>query len=350
MEDVVFPAVFKICASPGFDNTAIKEIGYRGVSSYFMGKIQNNKSWTIQGWAGLQLGNNSARSVAEVLRMVRSHTADQIIERIVFSGHDGSYIEVSVADVILKRVNFPNNCYTLDLKKYLYKKIDKKKKSVKEIRFLFKNQTGLKIEIRVEDGNLDCDRTIGEHQLHYDGDKVKLLSERMKHYFVVEMKKNIFLEEDKSKKCRKYPNQDFSSYRECDNLYIKNTLAAHWPGLMPIWATDDLTNVSTAFPRVADMKVLDALFKGEQVSNTFCPLPCTMVYVKSKFVKSYDSFKNASLISITFSDHIEVTSTTFDKLSLSTFLSDVGGSMGLWLGLGITQVVGILINLFCNVY
>ena len=218
-----------------------------------------------------------------------------------------------------------------------------KKKSLKEVRFLFKNKTGYKIEIRVEDGNLDCDRIIGGHQLHYDGDKIKLLSERMKHNFVVELKMNVFLEEDKSKKCRKYPNQDFSSYRECDNLYIKSTLAANYPGLVPIWATDDLATVSTAFPRAADTRVLDALFKGEQVSNTFCPLPCTNVYVKSKFVKSYDSFKNTSSVSITFSDHIQVTSTTFARLTLSSFLSDVGGSMGLWLGLGITQVIGVVL-------
>ena len=43
MDDVVFPAVFKICASPGFNNAAIKDVGYRGVSSYFMGKIQDSK-------------------------------------------------------------------------------------------------------------------------------------------------------------------------------------------------------------------------------------------------------------------------------------------------------------------
>jgi hypothetical protein len=39
-----------------------------------------------------------------------------------------------------------------------------------------------------------------------------------------------------------------------------------------------------------------------------------------------------------------VTTTDFVKLPLSNFLSDVGGSVGLWLGLGMVQAVQIVIN------
>jgi hypothetical protein len=41
---------------------------------------------------------------------------------------------------------------------------------------------------------------------------------------------------------------------------------------------------------------------------------------------------------LTFSPKVRVTKTDFLRFYLSTFLSDLGGSMGLWLGLGIAQV------------
>ena len=39
-----------------------------------------------------------------------------------------------------------------------------------------------------------------------------------------------------------------------------------------------------------------------------------------------------------------MTRTDFLKFYLSTFLSDLGGSMGLWLGLGMVQAVELLVT------
>ena len=53
---------------------------------------------------------------------------------------------------------------------------------------------------------------------------------------MMRIKKNIFDEEDQSKKCRNYPNPDFFSHKECD-----------FPGmdLMPPWLDEDLANVTS---------------------------------------------------------------------------------------------------------
>ena len=47
---------------------------------------------------------------------------------------------------------------------------------------------------------------------------------------------------------------------------------------------------------------------------------------------------------MTFAGKVELTETDFIKPTLSTILSEVGGSLGLWLGLGALQAVELLVN------
>ena len=55
LEDFNFPVIFKICANPGFNFTALEDAGYSSVFDYFMGQSRFNGSQ--YGWAGH--GNNS---------------------------------------------------------------------------------------------------------------------------------------------------------------------------------------------------------------------------------------------------------------------------------------------------
>ena len=44
-----------------------------------------------------------------------------------------------------------------------------------------------------------------------------------------------------------YPNNDFSSYRECDEQYLKGVLASFTPShLMPVWLTDQMDAVTSS--------------------------------------------------------------------------------------------------------
>ena len=59
---------------------------------------------------------------------------------------------------------------------------------------------------------------------------------------------NIYDENDASKKCRDYPNPDFFSYKECDDHSMKDYISSFDPsGLVPIWLTDDIGNVTKHF-------------------------------------------------------------------------------------------------------
>ena len=84
------------------------------------------------------------------------------------------------------------------------------------------------------------------------------------------------------------------------------------------------------------------LFDGTQLSD--CPLPCTTTNTETKHLFYRTSVRNYSTILLTFSSKVLVTRTDFPEFSLASFLSEVGGSMGLWLGLGMVQVMELVIN------
>ena len=79
------------------------------------------------------------------------------------------------------------------------------------------------------------------------------------------------------------------------------------------------------------------LFDGTQSST--CPLPCTTHLIESRLLSKENTGMEYSMISITFSQSTLVTKTNFLRFSFSNLLSSLGGSMGLWLGLGLLQTL-----------
>ena len=89
-----------------------------------------------------------------------------------------------------------------------------------------------------------------------------------------------------------YPNNDFSSYRECDEEYLKNVLASFTPSsLMPVWLTDQMDKVTSSL-QITDWgkygrSIFISTFLAGNESNADyadlwdgtqaspCPLPCT---------------------------------------------------------------------------
>ena len=62
--------------------------------------------------------------------------------------------------------------------------------------------------------------------------------------YALRIKQNVFLEEDKTKNCRVYPNDEFGTYSECDQAMVRYA-REEMPDIMPFWLSDHLDNVTT---------------------------------------------------------------------------------------------------------
>ena len=110
---------------------------------------------------------------------------------------------------------------------------------------------------------------------------------------------------------------------------------------MPVWATDDHEKVTTSFS--GDLNKLndfwlDDIVPGGAVSN--CTAACMSTKTKTVFIdKKSSASRKRSKIDIAFSNIVKVSVTDFAKFNNWKFLSEIGGSLGLWLGLGVVQML-----------
>ena len=76
-----------------------------------------------------------------------------------------------------------------------------------------------------------------------------------------------------------------------------------------------------------------------KVSISGCPLPCTETKIKTVFIneKVFDR-RNVTRVELIFSTTVKRKIYSFPQFNFFTFLTSVGGTAGLWLGLGIIQV------------
>ena len=224
-------------------------------------------------------------------------------------------------------------------------------KGLIQVRFYFKqtNDTDTTALVRIVDRNTFLDRA----SYSFSGESIKTnLRESKKLRYVVTLRQNIYVEEDKSKGCKNYPFNDFPTYGSCDLEFVIRSLGDVGPSqFLPFWATknwslvtklavlnkDKVYNVSVPWN-----KNFECIFDGTAVSD--CPVPClsTSAEAKEEDVSITD---DGSDIDITFFETILVTTTSFPEFSFSDALAKLGGAMGLWLGLGIMQVLEITLTI-----
>ena len=65
-------------------------------------------------------------------------------------------------------------------------------------------------------------------------------------------------------------------------------------------------------------------------------------------VSDEESYYAYSVLDITMDQVVTVTESNYPKMSFTKFFSDIGGSLGLWLGMGIIQLCVIFVNLLSS--
>ena len=187
---------------------------------------------------------------------------------------------------------------------------------------------------------LACNRPIMQNELLFSGNDISLIS-RAQHVgksYSVAFRKDIFVPTDPSKTCINYPSTKFKSYKDCDDAFIYNAYK-HYKHLDPVWVSgfhDKNTSAKSFIPNY-NKSIFINMFNG--VTQSDCPRPCSTVRVISRLVRTWKKYEDYSLIDIAPSSSVLEARTDFVKPTISAFLSEFGGAMGLWLGLGMVQVV-----------
>ena len=165
LKDSEFPLLFKICFDPSFNKTAEEEAGY---DHFFSGKSKFNSS--LVGWAGHTKDGGVRGSVEELVRNVTLHSPQQVIASITVWSMENSWIDISIEDVELWRLNFPHNCYTLNLSRNQ----DVREKGVKQVFIDFPLLENTSMELLLEGTSMICDRKVKNHKFYSSGSDIKV--------------------------------------------------------------------------------------------------------------------------------------------------------------------------------
>ena len=113
LRDINFPLALSICVIPGFRREALVEAGYKNLGQYFKGTSRFNRS--VLGWGGHTVAGGTVDTPSAVLAKVRRHTEEDVVNEMGLRTMTNEGIAINLNMLVLERVNFPHNCYTLDL-------------------------------------------------------------------------------------------------------------------------------------------------------------------------------------------------------------------------------------------
>ena len=235
LQNIEFPLVIKICVKPAFNQTALKEVGYKDTFSYIVGVNDSDSYSQIYGWAGHTEGSKTFGTVEEVLSKVVFKKRD-IVQNIYATVKPAELIAIPLEYLSGLKLHFPQTCHSLVLSEIPALK----GKAIQNVLFYFGELGNSTIEVQLKGRNLDCRRHIQEHSFYSTGDTIYLRGENMSKTYVVQISQRKHIEADPKGHCKDYPNQDYASYEECDSQFVKNML----PGLTPIWMADDCSKVT----------------------------------------------------------------------------------------------------------
>ena len=164
--------------------------------------------------------------------------------------------------------------------------------------------------------------------------------------YTMEIKQDIYVEDDLTKSCSVYPTLQYTSYDQCDMEYVREkTAAVFGSDFIPIWATTDINKVTKKAVLTEELWWKWNYPTYNYGFGTFrspCKLPCTSTQTNTKLSEVLSA--PIPMILVTFEDTMQVTRTDIVQFSLTTFLSNLGGSLGLWLGLGMVQLGEVLMQ------
>ena len=245
-----------------------------------------------------------------------------------------------------ERLSFPHNCLHLDL----VEEIAEKNLKVIGIGFTFysfptKDGEAALAEILVEEREKMLYRESLEAKKNFWGPKIEhgigISDPKKVNKYVLSFEQDIYVEEDQDIGCKKYPWKGLNSFNDCDEDYMQSWVT-NKHNFLPFFMAKEETN-GTVGPIEVGFNC--SLWEGEYTmflgyKKSFCPMPCTRTKMDVKHLLTDEDTHHR--IEIMFSESLMVTRHSFPDASLAEGLASLGGSMGLWLGLGVLQLLQLV--------
>ena len=133
-------------------------------------------------------------------------------------------------------------CQILDLTRYF----NLTRITPSMVLFHLKKNHNLGITLEVGDKRKSLERRrLIQNSFEYDGAKIELenLYHSKRRAYALTVSQTIDLETDKGKNCKDYPNEKFSSYRECDENFVYNEVVKNY-NMMPFWAARNIEEIT----------------------------------------------------------------------------------------------------------
>ena len=240
-----------------------------------------------------------------------------------------------------RRLSYPYNCMTLDLTDAL---TSDQFKTADVIVFHFHKDSKSEMEIAIEDKLSQLERDNPEAKSGYFGPLIEhKLDESTFTKYEVEFSQNIFAEEDPSVGCKNYPWQGFSHFNDCDEDQMQTWVTTNYP-FLPFFMAKEESNATAGPIKVefeCNIASPEAYAHFNGYTKSACPRACRRTEVKvNKMVQDY--YDGGPAVELILSDKVMVTTNFYPKFSLVEALASLGGSLGLWLGLGVLQLLQLL--------
>ena len=98
-------------------------------------------------------------------------------------------------------------------------------KLIQTLYFYLKSPNRERVQVLVQGKGIETNRDVYDNMLLASGDALQTEPGSMTKY-VLKINQKFYVEEDTSKNCRNYPNEDFESYGACDDHYMKSLCKA----------------------------------------------------------------------------------------------------------------------------
>ena len=257
LNEIDFPISFLICLNE-FDNDTHKyrKVGFNNVQDLFLGrrmKYNSTLKRTViekykKGWKGHKVNGLSLtlENVADGLSINWKKYVESIqVFTVDDETFDRHYQVIKGTKLTWSKFPIYPNCKAVDLAGLIHTP-NKTSIRIEQIKFKIRGMDEYAFFLYPLDKKRALTkRMFVRNMLSYSGsiigNQFKGFTKNMR--IALRITQNKYPEEDKTNPCSEYPNEEFQSYRECDEKFVHRAMKTKY-NLTPFWATDNMSEVT----------------------------------------------------------------------------------------------------------